>query len=126
MSRALALAFAAAVLLSLPAYAQTVAVERPQPERPSPPVRVQVSVNLFVPTAGAEADEPGLQQARRALYEVAGHECDLLREVLAKECRLESINVNFNRQGAQQYWQAGQQPSGVLANAHFTLQFVPK
>jgi hypothetical protein len=27
---------------------------------------------------------------------MAAHECDVILEVLAKECRLESINVNVN------------------------------
>jgi hypothetical protein len=107
----------AAILAScLPATAQTVLQERP-----NPPVRVTVGVNVFVPGVIVGVDDPKLQQARRSLYELAGRECELLRDVIAKDCRLESIQVNFNRQ--QLY---GQQVEGFQANANVNLQITPK
>src|SRR4051812_20697942 len=41
-------------------------------------------------------------KARRTVYEMAARECDLLREVLAKDCRMESVNNNIGRQTSQQ------------------------
>ena len=32
------------------------------------------------------------------LYELAAKEYDLMRDVIARDCRLESVNVNLNRQ----------------------------
>mgnify|MGYP001205299559 CR=1 FL=1 len=61
-------------------------------------IRVQVGVNMFMPGAtddSAAADQLR-EQARRIVYKMAARECDVVLEVLAKECRLESINVNVN------------------------------
>jgi hypothetical protein len=110
--------FIAAIMLAstLPAAAQAVVQERP-----SPPVRVQVAINIFVPGAVADVDDPKLEHARRSLYQFAAHECDVLREVIAKDCRIESIQVNLNRH--QQY---AQQVEGFQANASVSLQITPK
>jgi hypothetical protein len=61
-------------------------------------VRVQVGVNMFLPgpTDESAAAEKLREQARRAVYAMAARECALVLDVLAKECRLESINVNVN------------------------------
>jgi hypothetical protein len=73
----------------------------PQPLRQGP-VRVQSTVTFFVPgpTGDSEAATKAREQARRAVYDMAAHECDLLRETIAKDCRLESVtaNVTANRQ----------------------------
>jgi hypothetical protein len=37
---------------------------------------------------------PWRKDARQVLYETAGKECETLRATIAKECLLESINVN--------------------------------
>lgn len=67
------------------------------------PVRVQVGVNFFVPGPTNESEEASKirERARRAVYEMAGRECGLLMDTIAAECRLESVNVNLNRQGGQ-------------------------
>jgi len=50
----------------------------------------------------------------RLVYQMAAHECDLLRGRLAKECRLESVNVNVGRQfGVQQ--QEGYTVNGTMS-----------
>ena len=51
---------------------------------------------------------------------MAAHECDLLREVLAKDCRLESINTNINRQWGQQ------QQEGYNVGGSMSLQITLK
>jgi hypothetical protein len=40
-------------------------------------------------------------RAERIVYEMAGKECDVLRDVLAKDCRLETITSNLHRQTGQ-------------------------
>jgi hypothetical protein len=63
-------------------------------------VRVQTSINLFMPGPSGEGDAATQlrDRARRAIYEMASRECALVEEVLARTCRLEGINVNINRQ----------------------------
>ena len=62
-------------------------------------IRVNVSMNFFVaaPMNDVEAAAKAQQQARKVIYESAGRECDLLRAVIASECRLKLININVNR-----------------------------
>jgi hypothetical protein len=76
---------------------------------PRQEVRVQSNFNFFIPGPTGEGEEAQKlrERARRIVYEMAAHECDLLREVLASECRLESVNdniniININRQFQQQ------------------------
>jgi hypothetical protein len=76
---------------------------------PRQEVRVQSNFNFFIPGPTGEGEEAQKlrEKARRIVYEMAAHECDLLREVLASECRLESVNdniniININRQFQQQ------------------------
>ena len=63
-------------------------------------VRVQTSINLFMPgpVGDGEAAEQLRDRARRMIYQIASRECGVLEEVLARACRLEAINVNLNRQ----------------------------
>ncbi len=85
-------------------------------------VRVTTSVNLFVPGPtgeGEDAQKPR-DNARRMVYEMAAHECDLLRDTLAKDCRLESVNVNVGRQFGVQ------QPEGYTVNGTMNFQITPK
>ena len=55
------------------------------------------------------------------VYEMAARECDLLREVIAKDCRLESVNNNLNRQNF-----GSQQPDGYTVNDSLSLQITLK
>ncbi len=85
-------------------------------------VRVQSSVNFFVagPTGDGEEAQKLRDRARRTVYEMAARECDLLREVLAKDCRMESVNVNLNRQYGQQ------QQEGFSVNGAMNFQITVK
>jgi hypothetical protein len=82
--------------------AESVVIERPKapPVRQEGIVRVQMSIQLFItgPTDESEEAERQRERARRVLYELAAKECDLMRDVIARDCRLEAINVNLNRQ----------------------------
>lgn len=77
-------------------------VERPRlpTSRQEGVVRVQMSIQLFVagPTDVSEEADRQRDRARRVIYEIAAKECDLLREVVARDCRLETVNVNLSRQ----------------------------
>jgi hypothetical protein len=61
-------------------------------------VRIQSSISFFLPGPVGDGEEAQKvrDQARRTVYEMAARECDLLRETLAKDCRLETVNANIN------------------------------
>ena len=84
-------------------------------------VRVQSSVNFFVPgpTGDGEDAQKLREGTRRTIYEMAAHECDLLREVLAKDCRMESVSSNITRQ-------FGQQQEGFSVNGSTSFQITVK
>ena len=89
-------------------------------DRREEPVRIQVSINLFFPGPTGESEEAVKlrDRVRRSIYEMAGNECSLVEQVLAKTCRLEAVNVTLNRQagGAE----------GYAAGGSFTLRVTLK
>jgi hypothetical protein len=68
------------------------------------------------PSGESEEAQRLRDRARRLVDEMAAHECDLLREALAKDCRMESVNVNIGRQFGQQ------QQEGYTVNGSMSLQ----
>lgn len=90
-------------------------------ERREEPIRVQVGVNLFFPGPTGDSEEAVKlrERARRSVYEMAASECALVEQVLAKTCRLESVNVNINRQ-------SGGQAEGYMAGGNFVLRVTLK
>lgn len=88
-------------------------------------VRVQSSLNFFVPVpAGADSEEAQKlrEKARRSIYELAARECDLLKDTLAKDCRLENINSSINSN--RQYGSA--QQDGFTINGSMNFQITLK
>lgn len=85
-------------------------------------VRVSVNMSFFVPSSVSDTDAAtkAQEQARRVLYENAARECELLRATIAAECRLESVNVNMNRN------YPGNQPEGFNANGNFGFRVTLK
>jgi hypothetical protein len=83
---------------------------------------VQSTVNFFVagPTGEGEEAQKLRDRARRAVYEMASRECDLLRDVLAKDCRIVSVSTNINRQSGQQ------QPEGFSISGSLSFQITLK
>ena len=114
-----------ALLLVSPAAAQTgrMSLNAGMPQENA--VRVQVSINIFVagPTGDSEEAQKLRDKAQRVVYDLAGHECDLLRDTLAKECRMETLNVNVNA-NARQYNQ--QQPEGLNVSGSINMQVTLK
>ena len=85
-------------------------------------MRVQSNVSLFMagPTGDGEEAQKLRDRARRMVYEMAAHECDILRDVIAKDCRLESVNSNIGRQFGQQ------QQEGFNVNGSMSMQITLK
>ena len=85
------------------------------------PVNVSVAFNTQVPLP--DLSEETLAAAQRAgreyLYRLARGECALLKAVIAKTCRLTSLNVNTQIQ--QQYHNAAQPRLHINGNASFTI-----
>jgi hypothetical protein len=118
-----ALIASATLLLAAPAAAQTpgqrIVIEQSgSPLRQEGLVRIQTTINFLVtgPTGEGEEAQKLRDRARRIIYEMAARECDLLREVLAKDCRMESVNVNIGRQFGQQ------QQEGYTVNGSMNFQ----
>jgi hypothetical protein len=110
MTRKVLLLAIVAMLIGDSAVAQStgqrIVIERgaSPPARQEGMVRVQMSIQLFLPGPTDDSDEADKQRerARRALYNLASKECDVMRDVIARDCRLESININLNRQSSVQ------------------------
>jgi hypothetical protein len=96
------------------------------PLRPGP-VRVQSQVSFFVPgpTGESEAAVKVREQARRSVYDMAAHECDLLKQTLARDCKLEIVNANVtaNRQFNQV---VAPHLEGWQVNGSMTFQIIAK
>ena len=119
---------AAALLLAFPVAAQRrVIVEQGgNAQRQENMVRVQNNISFFVagPTGDGDEGQKLREKAQRSVYEMAAHECDLLRDILAKDCRMESVNVNVNANGGRQFGQ--QQQEGYSVNGSMSLQITLK
>ena len=85
--------------------------------------RIQVNINLFFPgPTGEGADAVALRdRVRRSAYEMAANECSLVEQVLAKTCRLDSVNVSINANR-----QSGGQTEGYTASGNFTMHVTLK
>lgn len=79
------------------------------------PVRIQTSIMFFLPSSASDDQPQKIEQARKLVYQMATRECDILRDTIAKECRLESINSNI-RQSDVRAERSQQQPEGYHVN----------
>ena len=116
-----------ALLLASPVVAQNrIIVEQGNnPPRQENMVRVQNNISFFLtgPTGDGDEAQKLRDKAQRSVYEMAGRQCDLLREILAKDCRMESVNVNVNANN-RQFNQ--QQSEGLNVNGTMSLQITLK
>jgi len=114
------------LLLMAPAFGQTgqriILEQAGAPPRQGGVVRVQSSINFFVPGPTGEGEEA--QKLARSGPSLGlrdgGRECGLLRDAIAKDCRLEAINSNINRLFGQQ------QQEGLNVNGTMSLQITLK
>jgi hypothetical protein len=121
----LRLAFIAGLsLFTTGALAQTVGQAAEQ--RQETPVRVQTSFNFFVAgsTRGSEEAQKLRENARRSIYEMAARECGLLRETLAKDCKMQSITSNIASNEGRQF--GAQQQDGFTVNGSMDFQITLK
>jgi hypothetical protein len=122
-----AIVVSVALLLASPVVAQNrIIVEQGNnPPRQENVVRVQNNISFFLtgPTGDGDEAQKLRDKAQRSVYEMAGRQCDLLREILAKDCRMESVNVNVNANN-RQFNQ--QQAEGLNVNGTMSLQITLK
>lgn len=110
------------------ASAQTIVVKPAErPAAPEPQVRITIGVNMFVPTADDNSDQSlkAQEDARRKVYELAAHECAVLRDVLANDCWMDSINVNVQRANVNPNWNPPQR-EGFNLNGNIGFRITPK
>jgi hypothetical protein len=87
-------------------------------------VRVTVGVNMFIPvTEGGDQSVKAQEDARRAVYNLAEHECVILRDVMASDCHVESININVSTLRSPPF---GQQKEGLNVNGNISFRILPK
>jgi hypothetical protein len=91
-------------------------------------VRIQDQVSFFVPGPVGDSDEAVKvrERARRSIYDMAAHECDVLRETIARDCRLESVNANVTANNRQFPQLAVQVPEGWQVNGTMSFQVTIK
>ena len=110
------------------ASAQTIVVNPRQSMAPvsAEQIRITVGVNTFVPAPADNGEEAlkAQEAGRRMIYELAAHECAILLDVLASECRLESVNVNVQRSG-NRFGNQGA-PEGFNVNGNIGYRIVPR
>jgi hypothetical protein len=98
-----------------------------QQSSPSPDgaqVRVNVAMSVVMGASGlGDQAVQAQEQARRKAYELAAHECAVLRDTIANECHIESINVSANRyQGSYSTSRPENYSVGVNAVYRITLK----
>ena len=85
-------------------------------------VRVNVGINMFVPAASGmgELAMAEHERARRQMYQLATKECVVLLDTIAADCKIETVNVNVERQ------QGSQQVEGFNVNANLSFRVTLK
>ena len=109
------------------ALAQPVAGIKPlesmsMPHEANQPVRVSIGFNVSLRASKKDQALKTQEQLRRMIYGLARHECSLLRDIVASDCKLEVINVSADRTpGAHE-----REPESInfFASANFVI--VPK
>jgi hypothetical protein len=93
---------------------------------PGGQAHITLNINGFVQSPSDNSDQSlkAEEDGRRMIYDLAGHECGILRDTIASDCRIESININILRLG--QNPNLGQRPDGFNVNASIVLRIVPK
>jgi hypothetical protein len=93
------------------------------------PIRISLGINTFVPSpAGADPEQilKAQEGGRRMVYESAAHECDVLRTTIAKDCAIESININVQHvPAAQNYAQGRVEGYNINGNVNFRITAKP-
>jgi hypothetical protein len=93
---------------------------------PDGQARITLSTNRFVQSPSDNSDQASKSEAdgRRMIYDLAGHECGILRDTIASDCHIESININILRLPPNP--NSASRPDGFNVNASIVLRIVPK
>jgi hypothetical protein len=85
------------------------------------PVRITVGVSTFAAAPNGDGDQAlkAQEDGRRIIYDIAGRECAIMREVLASDCHLESININVQRVGVNRNFN---EPKGEGFNSNGSIR----
>ena len=97
--------------------------------QPSPPVaqlvRISLGINTFVPTpAGGDPEQvlKAQEAGRKMVYELAAHECEVLRTTIANDCAIELININVQHVPANQNFAQGRVDGyNINGNVNFRI-----
>jgi hypothetical protein len=83
-------------------------------------MRINIGMNFMLTgVTDPIGDDAKLRdRTRRQVYQMAVKECELLLEMIANECRIETINININRNP--------QVSESVNVNANIALRAVQK
>jgi hypothetical protein len=90
-------------------------------------VRITINLNTFVPaqTDNSDQSQKAEEAGRRTVYEFADHECAILRDTIASECHLDSINVNMQRVAPNMNFPQAR-PDGFNINSTINFRIAPK
>jgi hypothetical protein len=93
---------------------------------PGGQARITLNTNRFVPAPSDNSEQASKAEAdgRRMIYDLAGNECGILRDTIASDCRIQSININILRLPPNQ--NSASRPDGFNVNASIVLRIVPK
>jgi hypothetical protein len=97
------------------------------PPAAAEPVHISVGVSTFAPAPSGDGEQAlkAQEDGRRMIYEIADRECAIVREVLASDCHLESININVQRVGANRNFNEAR-GDGFNINGNINYRIVPK
>jgi hypothetical protein len=93
-----------------------------QLDTPDAKVRINLSISIFVTASKKDQALKAQEQVRRMIYGLAGHECTVLRDAIASECKLQSISVSAQRAPSS----GEQEPEGFNVSGNIGFRIVPK
>lgn len=92
------------------------------PDVGDPTIRVTIGFNISLRALKKDQSVKAQEQLRRMIYDLAAHECVLLRDSVASDCKLELINVSADRTpGAH-----AKEPENINFFASANFRIVPK
>ena len=121
------------IVFAVAADAQTIVINPdksavlPPSAASAEPVRISVGVSTFVPTPSGDSEQAlkAQEDGRRMIYQIAGRECAIMREVLASDCRIDSININVQHVAANRNFNEPK-VDGFNINGNISYRISPK
>ncbi len=91
------------------------------PDAASAKVSIRVSIN-FVPASNEDQEARAKERIRRMIYDIAGHECAVLRDAIASDCKLQAVNIFAEARVIRRQ----QQSEGSTVSGNIDFRIVPK